>query len=233
MNTDSACPELLTGNMLKIIALISMTVDHIGAVLFPEFIILRIVGRLAFPVFAYSIAEGCRYTQNRAKYFLRMFLLGILCQIVYYVTEKSLNMCILITFSLSVIHIYALDYMTRKKTAASFIAFFLLLTGTYYVSAILPGIPGMKNFYIDYGFFGILTPVIIYIAKTKEQKIFYTLAALCAVSLTNGNLQWYSIAAIPLLMMYNGKRGKAKIKNLFYIYYPLHLAIIHIINLIL
>ena len=123
MNTDSACPELLTGNMLKIIALISMTVDHIGSILFPELIILRIVGRLAFPVFAYSIAEGCRYTQNRAKYFLRMFLLGILCQIVYYVTEKSLNMCILITFSLSVIHIYALDYMTKKKQPQALLLF--------------------------------------------------------------------------------------------------------------
>ena len=55
----------LTGNQLKLIALVTMTIDHIGMQLFPRVRLLRIIGRLAFPIFAYMIAEGCRYTRNR------------------------------------------------------------------------------------------------------------------------------------------------------------------------
>ena len=58
----------LTGNQLKIIAMICMTVDHVGFILFPKQEIFRIIGRLAFPIFAYMIAEGCRYTRNYGRY---------------------------------------------------------------------------------------------------------------------------------------------------------------------
>jgi len=44
-----------------------MTVDHLGFILFPSLIILRIIGRIAFPIFAYMIAEGCRYTKNEKR----------------------------------------------------------------------------------------------------------------------------------------------------------------------
>lgn len=50
--------RILNGNMLKIIAAITMTIDHIGAILFPHILILRIIGRIAFPIFAFMIAEG-------------------------------------------------------------------------------------------------------------------------------------------------------------------------------
>ena len=58
----------LSGNQLKIIAMLTMLVDHIGVQLFPECIILRIIGRLSLPIFAYMIAEGCLHTRNRPKY---------------------------------------------------------------------------------------------------------------------------------------------------------------------
>ena len=69
-----------TGNQLKLIALISMTCDHVGLQLLPDVLILRIIGRLALPIFAYMIAEGCRYTRNRKRYLLRMAGLAALCQ---------------------------------------------------------------------------------------------------------------------------------------------------------
>ena len=69
----------LTGNQLKIFALIVMTIDHIGHFLLPEFIILRIIGRLAMPVFAWMIAEGCTYTKNPSRYFLTVFGFGLVC----------------------------------------------------------------------------------------------------------------------------------------------------------
>ena len=57
----------LTNNQLKIIAMITMLIDHIGIVLFPQIKIFRIIGRFAFPIFAYMLAEGCTNTKNKKK----------------------------------------------------------------------------------------------------------------------------------------------------------------------
>lgn len=54
----------LNSNQLKLLALLTMTVDHIGVHLFPQYPILRIIGRLAFPIYAYCIAEGCVHTKT-------------------------------------------------------------------------------------------------------------------------------------------------------------------------
>ena len=58
----------LTGNQLKLIAVITMTIDHIGLAFFPQQMLFRVIGRLAFPIYAYMIAEGCRYTRSMGKY---------------------------------------------------------------------------------------------------------------------------------------------------------------------
>ena len=65
--------KCLTNNQLKIIACISMLFDHLGFMVFPKLIIFRILGRLAFPIFAFMIAEGCYYTRNKLKHFLTIF----------------------------------------------------------------------------------------------------------------------------------------------------------------
>ena len=61
---------ILTGNHLKLIAAFAMLLDHVGILLFPQIRLLRILGRLAYPIFAFMIAEGCRYTKNKLRYFL-------------------------------------------------------------------------------------------------------------------------------------------------------------------
>ena len=230
MNNNTATTDILTGNKLKLIALVAMTIDHIGAILLPDCIFLRVIGRLAFPIFAFSIAQGCRYTKNRKKYFGKIFLVGLLCQVMYYIADQSLGMCIMITFSLSVLLIYAMDNMLKNRSVGTCFTLVLTFIGIYFVSEILPGELSDVEFFIDYGFWGIITPAIIYHGKTKEQQILLTAVALCLVATTNGILQWYSLFALVPIMMYNGKRGNANIKNLFYIYYPLHLAVIHLIS---
>ena len=80
-------PAVLSGNTLKIIAAVSMLIDHVGFLFFPNFIIFRILGRLALPIFAFMIAEGCRYTKNKLKYFLTIFILAAICQIVYFLYD--------------------------------------------------------------------------------------------------------------------------------------------------
>ena len=75
---------VLNGNHLKLIAAVTMLLDHAGILLFPKIMLFRILGRLAYPIYAYMIAEGCRYTRNKLRYFLMVFGLGTACQLVYY-----------------------------------------------------------------------------------------------------------------------------------------------------
>ena len=223
----------LTGNQLKILALIFMTADHIGYMLLPQLVFLRCIGRLAMPIFAWMIAEGCRYTKNRVRYFGMIFAVGLLCQIVYLVFMQSLYMCVLITFSMSVLLIFSIDYILQKKKFLSILLLCAVLAGVCYVCLFLPGrLPG-TDFYIDYGICGVILPVAIYIAKTKKQKLLAAVGVLILLVLSNGPIQWFALLALPLLAIYNGRRGKIKMKYLFYIYYPLHLAAIYGIRLLL
>ena len=97
----------LSGNTLKWIAAIFMVIDHVGVILFPQMLILRILGRLSFPIFAFMIAEGCRYTRNKCRYFLMLFGVGSVCQIVLFLYNRSMEMNILLTFSLSVLLVFS------------------------------------------------------------------------------------------------------------------------------
>ena len=66
---------------LKIIAIITMIIDHLGYAIFGEFSFFNYIGRIAFPIFAFQISEGYIHTKNLKKYFLRLFLFAIISQI--------------------------------------------------------------------------------------------------------------------------------------------------------
>ena len=89
-----------------------------------------------------------------------------------------------------------------------------------------------SDFAIDFGIWGVLLAVCIYLAP-DNLKAIVTGLALIPLCLTSGANQWYSLIAVILLFMYNGKRGKAKIKNLFYIYYPAHLVAIYLLSYVI
>ena len=222
-----------TNNQLKIIAMIAMLIDHIGAYLFPQVRWLRIIGRLAYPIFAYMIAEGCHHTKSRIRYFLQMAGLAAICQLVYYIAMGSLYQCILVTFSLSVVIIYAIDNFRKHKGVLSGALAIAVFGAVVYVCYLLPKRLAGTDFGIDYGFFGILLPVVIYLVPDKQGKLFAAAAMLIAMSGRWGAVQWYGLAAIPLLLLYNEKRGKARLKYLFYIFYPAHLVAIYFLGMLL
>jgi len=223
----------LTGNQLKLLAMAAMTCDHIGVSLLPQYRILRIIGRLAFPIFAYMIAEGCRYTRSKARYLLSLTVVALVCQVVYFVAMQSLYMCVMVTFSLSVSLIWLLDTFIKKKNALWGILFFAGVGAVWFVSNLLPDLLVHTDFAIDYGFLGIVLPVLIYLGKTKSQRLILTALGLFLLARHHGGVQMFSLAALVPLALYSGRRGKAKLKYLFYIYYPLHLAAIHLISLVL
>ena len=222
----------LTGNQLKILALIAMTCDHVGYQVFPQYEILRWIGRLAFPIFAYMIAEGAKHTKNRLRYFLQMFGLGLLCQAVYFFAMNSLYQCILITFSFSIILIYALDHARKKNNPDAWILFALVFLTVFFLVEILPLLLIKTDYAVDYGIWGVLTPVFVYLGANKIYKLLFAAVPLAFLSVIFTGYQWISFGALLLLALYNGKRGKWKMKNLFYVYYPLHLVIIYGISLI-
>lgn len=240
--------RILSGNMLKIIAAITMLIDHMGVVLFPHAEFLRIIGRISFPIFAYMIAEGCFYTKNKLKYFLSVFILGAGCQLVYSLYGGGKLLGILITFSISIPIIYAMQYMKKtlltKAPLASQISATLI-----FILSILACYALNEKLLIDYGFFGCMAPVFASAFKlpreiqeeknnqeqipsflklliNSEQLLAVFSLGICLVFLifTMSTLQAYALLALPLLLLYSGKRGKLKMKYFFYAFYPLHLA---------
>ena len=218
----------LTGNQLKIIAMITMTIDHIGAYLLPQLYVLRIIGRLSMPIYAYMIAEGCHYTHDRKQYLLRLAGLALVCQLVYLAVVRSLYQCILVTFSMSVGLVCAVEYMHKKRTPLSAVITIFLFAGVYFVCEQLPGL--LPGFHVDYGIWGVLLPVIVYFGGRNIVAFALGTLLLC---LSLGGLQWWAMLTVPLLALYSGQRGKHRLGWVFYLYYPVHLVVIYGISFLL
>lgn len=222
--------EILNNNQLKILALIAMTVDHVGYQFFSNVDAFRYIGRLAFPIFAFMIAEGCKYTRNRKKYLGIIFAEALICQAVYFVAERSLYMNIFVTFTLSIAVIFAVDFALKEKSLKSYVTFAVSVMFLLFVTLCLP--QKLVGFEIDYGLIGVLTPLAVYLSKNKWVKLLSLFVMMLLLGVETGGYQYFGLLAVLLLIFYNGKRGKKQIKYFFYAYYPLHLAVIYLISLV-
>lgn len=224
----------LTGNQLKIIAMVTMTLDHIGLILFPYSLLLRIIGRLAFPIYAYMIAEGCRHTRSMGRYLLTIAGIGIFYQIVCLLNLHSLYQSILITFSLSIGLIWLSKTARKKKSSALWTLTGLSVVAIFIFTEVLPLVlPRSWDFGVDYGFIGVMIPVGVYYAKKPFWKLLVCGIGLAMLAATIYWIQWFALAALPLLALYNGRRGKGQLKWLFYLYYPAHLILLYAIASVL
>ncbi|MBQ3253982.1 MAG: hypothetical protein IJA65_05435, partial [Acholeplasmatales bacterium] len=159
--------KLLSANILKIIACISMAIDHIGLILFPEYEIFRILGRIAFPIFAFFIAEGCYYTKNKTKYLLTILSMGLIYFLINYFYDKSIYGNIFLTFSISILVIYLLQILkiwifnnTKiYKYIISLLTIIIIFIGIYYIFELIV---------FEYDYIGMLIPVIISLVDFKK-----------------------------------------------------------------
>ena len=223
-------PFGLDGTALKLIALVTMTVDHIGYFLFPETEVLRYIGRLAFPIFAYMIGEGCRHTHDLRRYWARIFALGVLCQVFTVAFDHSWYLNILLTFSGSLLLWYFADRLQRKRTAGNAAALIAVAVALLAVCEVLPRFLTKQHFQVDYGFLGMLIPVAVALLPKKPQKIAAVALLLCLIALHNRyRMSWFALGAVPLLALYNGERRKWRLKYVFYVYYPLHVAVLSVL----
>lgn len=249
MENNTRFSPPLSGNILKYIAALSMLLDHIGVIFFPSEPIFRILGRLALPIFAYMIAEGCRYTRNKLRYFLYVFGLAAACQLVYFIYDGDTYMCILVTFSLAILMIYALQFFKKclfdrycpiAKTVLAGVIFAATVSGTYALNMFLT---------IDYGFWGCMLPVFASllhptanapdlfkrIDRPWVHALLLGVGIIMMVLLGTSvmSVQIYALLALPLLFLYSGKRGKHKMKYFFYIFYPTHLVALELIYMLI
>ena len=223
----------LSNNQLKILAMIAMALDHIGAYLFPQVLWLRFVGRLAFPIYAFMIAEGCRYTRSGIRYFGSLAILGAVCQVVSFIAMGSLYQCILVTFSLSVGLILLIKGAREKRNFLSWLWVALATAAVLFLchglTALLPG----TDYGVDYGFIGVMTPVLIYLCAKKLPQLLMLGGCLLALCFGAWEGQIVALAAVPLIALYNGTRGKWKLKWFFYLFYPAHLVLIYLVGMFL
>ena len=230
LTNDSPFYKCLNSTQIKIIALIAMTFDHIGFYLMGNYIPFRIIGRLAFPLFAFMISEGAKYTKNKLKYFLRIFILGIICQIFYTALVGTFYLNILITLSLSILIIFSIEFSKKANNKFSFLIPIAVSSAIILIDYFLANVIKPVGYHLDYSVLGVFLPVIIFIFKNYKLKILATSIGLILLSLSMNHIQFWCLLALIPLMLYNQKAGKYRLKWLFYIYYPLHLGIIYIIN---
>ena len=219
---------------LKMIAAASMLLDHMGLILFPNLAVLRIAGRLAFPLFAYCVGEGFQYTRSRKRYFLQIFLLGLVCQAAYAASGGELHyLGVLLTFSFSILLMWAADMagaLWRSKTGRGR----AWLTAAGVIAGLILLLHAVE---VDYGLFGILLPVFAYAGRNRREKLLLFslgLVALCIDLTKHGgfDIQWWSLFSLPVLCLYNGRPGKYRWKSFFYVFYPAHLLLLYLLAML-
>lgn len=215
---------------LKIIAMITMVLDHVGLVFFPQYGVFRLVGRLAFPIFCFLLVEGFFHTSNVKKYLMRLLIFAIISEFPFdLMVNRPENYFgaqnIFFTLFLGLSAIAIMDNFDKKHSMDIYLKTLvnIVVAITFSTIAIL-----LKT---DYNLLGIFYILIFYMYRGKNFLIF-----LCIEIITiyfyggiyvKGHMikQTFAGFAVLLTALYNGERGP-KIKYVFYVFYPLHILLI-------
>ncbi len=245
----------MNGSFLKLLACVTMLCDHIGYTMqfkgmgAPEISeILRIIGRISFPLFAFLLAEGFKHTKSVARYAGRLLIAAIISEIPYDLCfhgmrrHDGLNIMFTLLTALLALQFYE---MCVKSSSKELIWISLApIAGACFLA---------ESMQMDYGFYGILLIFLFYLLDTgnKAKKIliipssfifsarYYIDAYVKNTFITSwGKSALFAmIAAVPLIL-YNGKKGTAArskvisklVQYLFYLFYPAHLFIIYLLT---
>ena len=222
---------------LKLIAIITMTIDHIGVVFGTVFYnFLRAVGRLSFPIFAFLLTEGYVHTKSFSKYFLRLLVLALISEVIYdYVFFGSFIYIgannIFFTLALGLLTLFLLDKSKGliKRYFKDKIDLFIILPITYLLILVIMGLMGeFLNF--SYGMLGILVISFFYLFKDNFPLVVISVS-LSTLILGEG-MQYFSLFSLILIYFYNQKLGKS-CKLFFYLFYPLHILVLGVMKMLI
>lgn len=239
---------------LKIIAITAMVCDHASVVFIPgEYTILRTIGRIGFPIFAFMIAEGASKTRSIPKYMARLAVFGIISEIPFDLVllsegEKIFDMSgvnVYLTLLLGLFSIYCIKNLKGKLAILTPFALVFSLGAAWFTAT-------------DYGPTGVAAIIVFYLAsqcRSGAAKKLLTVIAVCLpllyVScypeireynlwssplneiLIFNYLEVPALASLIFIFAYNGKRGKKMNKYFFYAFYPAHIVLLYVIKLLI
>ena len=219
--------RILDGTSLKLIAMISMVFDHVGDMFFPGALWMRMIGRLAMPLFSFCIAEGYAHTRNKQRYLLRMGIFALVSEIPFDLAFEGRvglgHQNIMLTFFLSILALMLFD---RIRGEGKEHAAFKTLLGILCVCAVAVLALLLKA---DYTLFAVVAVFLFYVLRNRPALLRCGAGVgFLALTRTVGYYRATGLSLIPLLL-YNGKRGRG-LKWLFYAFYPGHLLLLYLLK---
>lgn len=234
----------LSANTLKIIAVVSMVIDHVGFVFFPRELMFRYVGRIAFPIYCFLLVEGFFHTRNVYRYLARLGIFAVLSEIpfnlgLYHVLIYRWNVNVFFTLFLGLLVMYLSDLLYHKSGNQAPGMVFCLL-----------GMMAAEHINSDYAAMGILVIYGFYLsyrgrsfgtARSRFLTTFFMVLFEAALFVVEGPVECYAVISLILILLYSGEKNGSIwkelhlekldifIKYFFYAVYPLHLMILWLI----
>ncbi|MBQ8604943.1 MAG: hypothetical protein IJ410_08915 [Oscillospiraceae bacterium] len=248
---------------LKIIALILMTIDHIGRFIPGMPLLTRIIGRASRPLFAFCAVQGFEHTSDRDNYLKRMYIFSVITGVMnfalnsiypdaYHTLSGNIFSSLFIAFFIintgfyganlaRLAYVLIFNTVVHNFVAGNFSANLLNITDAIFpeifhcegsilffalVAALYRGRESKKETAEAFGCYCLVYLVLVLLANTPV----YTSSPLPLMQLLfSYSIQWLQILALPLMLLYNGKKGPG-LKYFFYIYYPLHSAVLFVLG---
>ncbi|MGE4282310.1 MAG: TraX family protein [Clostridia bacterium] len=202
--------------MINIIALLTMFIDHIGALFFPDMQIFSLIGRISFPLFSWGIARGYRLTRDFKKYAARLFLLALVSQVPYYLLFENglLNICFTLLAGLFLLRIY-----DSKSNGFIKLLQVVVILGISFV------------FRFDYGVYGVLTIWVFHKFWNQDIVVFYQggLTLFSILLFGYDPIQLFSIFASFIILIF--KTSDLRLNRVIqYSFYPAHLFLLFVLS---
>ena len=250
--TESAARKFgISSFVLHVAAMLFMLCDHVWATLLFDVTPLAYIGRIAFPIFAFMLAEGFFHTKNHKKYLLRMLIFAVISEIpfnmlvgggIFYLTHQN----VLWTFLIALCAMLILEQLKDRSIAIRCICYPLIVLIAFLVGFIT---------FVDYFGYGVITVLLFYFTCTTRKdplpkRLIMMLIQLIVIIIINckflGGIyfpfelfghtfeiptQYFAVLSLPIIWLYNGTQGPYNkfIKYLYYSFYPLHMLIISLV----
>lgn len=213
--------------VLKLLAITTMVIDHIGLFFFPQELVFRMIGRLAFPLFAWLIANGAYHTRNIRTYVLRIFLLALVSQVPYLLANRQVDpsfssLNVLFTLGLG---LTAIMFIQRTNNRQAWVL----------IAVICGGVAHLLQ--ADYGMFGVFMTVCFYLFFNNfkflllSQLLLFLIPYFFLAEYRGGSIEPIGFVALLFVWLYNKKQG-LKAKYLFYVFYPVQYVVIYLLKLV-
>ncbi len=237
--------KLLNSNILKVIAIICMIIDHIGYfflldINYDLYIIFRGIGRIAMPIFVFLLVEGYIHTKKLENYIARVAIIAILTQIIITVFDIQIygyvrGINILVSFVLILALLRIID---EKKICNNKNIDLLLRVMSLFSIVVIYFVVD-----IDYSYFAPILALFFYVTNRIKNKkniliiesLYFLIIPIISIFAINNILGITTIISAFLIMLYNGKLGRKNkiIQYAYYLFFPVHYLIIYMIKLLL